>query len=44
MSQQVYAGTVKVDESIVVKKYTDTSWDLGIAFEMTVVAISESIS
>jgi hypothetical protein len=44
MSQQAYAGIVKVDESIYVKSYTDVSWDLGIAFEMRVVAISESIS
>jgi len=44
MSQQAYAGTVKVDESIVVKKYTDESWGLGIAFELTVVAISEGVS
>jgi hypothetical protein len=44
MSQQAYAGTVKVDESIVVKSYTDASWGLGIAFEMTVVAVSESVS
>jgi len=44
MSQQAYAGTVKVDESIYVKSYTDASWDLGVAFEMMVVAISESVS
>jgi hypothetical protein len=44
MSQQAYVGTVKVDESIVVKKYRDVSWDLGVAFEMTVVAISERVS
>jgi len=37
MSQQAYAGTVKVDESIVVKKYTDASWDLGVAFETTII-------
>jgi len=44
VSQQAYAGAVKVDESIVVKKYTDESWGLGIAFEKTVVAINESVS
>jgi hypothetical protein len=44
MSQQAYAGTMKVDEFIYVKSYTDASWDLEIAFEMTVVSISESVS
>jgi hypothetical protein len=44
MSQQAYAGTIKVDESIVLKSYTDVSWDLGVAFETTVVAISDSVS
>jgi hypothetical protein len=44
MSQQAYSGTVKVDESIVVKSYMDVSWDLRVAFEMTVVAISDSVS
>jgi len=44
MSQQAYAGTVKVDESITARPYTDESWGLGVAFEKMVVAISESVS
>jgi hypothetical protein len=40
----VYSETVKVDESFIIKSYTDEKWDLGVAFEKNVVNIVDSVS